>query len=139
MDEYKFSSRSDEETNTRRYEILQDSLGDFKRSGWTGHFKDYAAALKEEGLSYRRENMQADFRRGQAIEQAGSDSAREASNAWFDRVFEPTRKACAGKSGRAASETIAQYRKNMEALDADLAYEMSQIMEMFNIDFYSDE
>ena len=47
---------------------------------------------RAEGWSYRRADMQADYRRFGSIEKSNTPEARERARRWFDDVFTPVQK-----------------------------------------------
>lgn len=59
--------------------------------------------LAAEGLSYRRINMLHDIRRSKAVETAKTPAAMSRAETWFDKVYEPFRKA-SGLNSREASD-----------------------------------
>ena len=60
-------------------------------------FNDLQRIAKAEGWSYRRGDMQADYRRFGSIEHSNTPEARERARNWYDTVAEPARKILKGK------------------------------------------
>ncbi len=57
--------------------------------GWT--YTKVEGMLKDRGLSYRRKNMEYDYRKAQAIEFTKTPEAKGRAEHWFDKIFEPLR------------------------------------------------
>lgn len=56
-------------------------------------FNKMQREAKSKNLSYRRINMQYDFRRAQSMERAKGFVAKERAAKWFEEVYDPHRKA----------------------------------------------
>jgi len=77
-------------TVTQRYES-ESLLHEAITSDWS--FNKLQRLAKSKNLSYRRKNMQYDFRRAQSMEKAKSGDAKERAVKWFEEVYDPHRKA----------------------------------------------
>lgn len=66
---------------------------------------EFMNELKGRGLSYRKEDMLADYRRGFAIEKSKTYDAKFRAEQWFDTVFEPFR-AKHGYTSKEASDVL---------------------------------
>lgn len=80
FDGYKFGGRRDAD------DIFMQ-MGQAHRDGMS--FNAFQARAKLEGWSYRRGDMQADYRRYGAVDIARSPEARERARSWYDSVAAP--------------------------------------------------
>ena len=77
-------------TVTQRYEsetLLHKAI----TSDWS--FDHMQREAMSKNLSYRRINMQYDFRRAQSMERAATPESKERAAKWFEQIYDPHRKA----------------------------------------------
>lgn len=105
---YIFSSKF---TVTQRYEseaLLHKAI----KSDWS--FDHLQREAMGKNLSYRRINMQYDYRRAQASEKALTGEGKERATKWFEEVYDPHRKA---KKWTSAQETEFRRKGQMGLLE----------------------
>ena len=73
-------------------------------------FNSLYQQAKEEGWSYRRQTMQDDWRRFQAIERSSTDEKREKAAWWYDSVFSEVQKRT-GYNTQKTLDTIREAKK----------------------------
>ena len=98
-------------TVTQRYEseaLLHEAI----TSDWS--FDKMQREAMSKNLSYRRINMQYDFRRAQSTENAKSGEGKERAAKWFEEVYDPHRKA---KGWTSAQETEFRRKGQMGLLE----------------------
>lgn len=99
-------------TVTQRYEseaLLHEAI----TSDWS--FDKLQREAMHKNLSYRRINMQYDFRRAQSSEKAKSVKGKERATQWFEDIYDPHRKA---KGWTSAQETEFRRKGEMGLLDS---------------------
>jgi hypothetical protein len=80
------------ERGSKQYEILRTVLSDYDGKHHTGYAAKYIKALDEAGLTYRKQDMQADMRRALSVEHSKSPEAAERAHNWVTNFYEPARK-----------------------------------------------
>jgi hypothetical protein len=65
--------------------------------------------LQRQGLGYKKQDVLTDYRRFQAVDKALTPESRERAEKWYDKVYEPFRKA-QGYTAKQASEALTKIR-----------------------------